>query len=78
MAVANLRSIFAIGGLASHGEAGLATLEDEVLGYYTRYRGAEARKVSSADSSRAGRKIGRGQLEIWRQHRAEPEMAREE
>jgi len=59
MAVTNLRSIFAISGLASHREIGLATLEDKVLGYYTRYCRAKARKVSSADSSRAGRKIGR-------------------
>ena len=40
-------------------EVGLAILEDKVLGYYTRYRRAKARKISSADSSRAGRKISR-------------------
>ena len=66
MAVACQRGFFAFGGLASLGEAGLAILEDEAPGYYARYRGAEARKVSSGGRSRAGRKIGRGQLGIWR------------
>jgi len=38
---------------------GLAILEDKVLGYYTRYHRAKARKVSSVDSSHTRRKISR-------------------